>query len=71
MNRVMGIAWNDSTSQILRKENGKVVWRCPYYKRWKKILERCFYARDSKNNPTYKDVEVCEEWLYFSNFKSF
>lgn len=65
----MGIAWNDSNSPVLRKEKGKVVWRCHYYKRWKKILERCYSGINLVDKPTYFPVTVCDEWLYFSNFK--
>ena len=59
----------DLDYQILKKECGKVVWRCPYYKRWCKILDRCYNKRNLEDNPTYNDVYVCEEWLTFSNFK--
>ena len=65
----MGIAWNDSTTPILRKEMGVIVWRCLYYKRWKKILERCYSKANLVDNPTYYPVTVCKEWLYFSTFK--
>ena len=39
---------------------------CPYYDRWKKMLKRCY----SGNWPSYEDCAVCDEWLTFSNFKS-
>lgn len=70
MNSVMEIAWNDSPTPILRKSKGKVVWKCPYYKRWKKILDRCYGKSNLIDNPTYYPVTVCNEWLYFSNFKN-
>lgn len=34
-------------------------------KSWKAMLGRCYYY---KENPTYKDVTVCEEWHNFQNF---
>ena len=34
------------------------------------MLQRCYSERSKIKNPTYKDCYVCEEWLYFSNFKS-
>lgn len=44
------------------------VWICPYYKKWQAILERGV-CQDYKNRRTsYKDVTVCEEWKYLSNF---
>lgn len=48
----------------------KLVWICPFYKTWKHMLERCFCNKLKSKYPTYKDVTVCEEWLYFSNFKA-
>lgn len=37
---------------------------------WKGILERSFDYKKKKIHPTYNDVTCCEEWLYFSHFKS-
>ena len=44
--------------------------RCPYYVIWTNVLSRCFSASEKLRHPTYKDVTCCEEWLTFSNFKS-
>jgi len=43
---------------------------CPYYQRWTSMLQRCYSGSLHKRSPTYKDCTVCEEWLTFSNFKS-
>lgn len=48
----------------------KVIWKCPYYSRWFDMLKRCYNQKDLEKRPKYKDVEVCDEWMYFSNFKS-
>ena len=66
---IKGIGIRDVPDQICRKVNGKIVWRCPYYKRWNKLLDRCYVEINLKDNPTYTDVVVCDEWLKFSNFK--
>ena len=42
---------------------------CPYYHKWKKMLERCYSDKWKKNKPTYSECVVCVEWLTFSNFK--
>jgi len=42
---------------------------CPYYHKWKKMLERCYSAKWQKSKPTYSNCLVCVEWLTFSNFK--
>lgn len=36
------------------------------YKRWTFILRRCFYTKHTKS---YDDVEICRDWLNFSNFR--
>lgn len=38
------------------------------YALWRSMLERAYSARMQALNPTYKGVEVCEEWLNFQNF---
>lgn len=43
---------------------------CPFYRRWNSMLQRCYSENYHKYRPTYKDCEVCEDWLTFSNFKS-
>ena len=56
-----------------RHLNGKKkwisTWKCPYYTKWKSMIERCYSEKHQITNPAYKDVTVCEEWLTFSNFR--
>lgn len=35
---------------------------------WQHLLERCFSERCKEINPTYKNVTMCNEWLYYPNF---
>lgn len=58
--------------QVETKNNGKrvVIWRCPYYARWADMLKRCYSSKFLLSRPTYLGCIVCEEWLTFSNFKS-
>lgn len=46
-------------------KNGK---HTKYYARWKHMLQRCYSENYHKKRPTYKDCEVCDEWLNFQNF---
>ena len=39
------------------------------YKSWKRMLERCYSDNFKNKNHCYDNVTVCDEWLYFSNFK--
>ena len=72
-----GVGINDADYVVQRfeswQENGKqfkkLVWKCPYYVRWKCMLTRCYSVKFQEDNPTYKDCHVCEEWLIFSRFK--
>jgi hypothetical protein len=52
------------------KRTRKQVWECPYYRKWKNMLHRCYSDKYHERNPTYRGCAVCEEWLTFSNFKS-
>ena len=38
------------------------------YTTWKSILKRCFSESFKKNNPTYRNVTCCKEWLNYENF---
>lgn len=75
---VFGVGINDAEYTIKKNavsyENGKkkqkLVWVCPFYRKWAHMLERCYSEKQSTNNPTYKGCSVCEEWLTFSNFKA-
>lgn len=76
---VAGVGINDAGYPVdirisVNKKNGKrsqkVIWKCPYYARWKEIIIRCYSPRHLKKRPTYKDCIVCDEWLIFSNFKA-
>ena len=39
------------------------------YESWKHILERCYDEKEQKKHPTYKGCMVCDEWLFYPNFK--
>lgn len=64
-----GIGINDADYVTAPHVNGKRVF-CPYYKRWKLMLLRCYYTKKHKDSPKYADCLVCKDWLVFSNFKA-
>ena len=39
------------------------------YNRWRSMLTRCYNEKLRDKAPTYKDVFVSKEWLYYPNFK--
>lgn len=38
------------------------------YTIWYHILQRCFDEKYLQKHPAYRNVTVCEEWMYFPNF---
>ncbi len=39
------------------------------YRIWHEMISRCYGSRGQERRPTYKDCDVCEEWLRFSSYK--
>lgn len=77
--RYFGIGINDADYVIkkymeLPKVNGKrrrkLIWVCPYFSRWVNVLQRCYSENYHNLHETYRGCTVCEDWKYFSNFKS-
>lgn len=64
-----GVGKNDADYKVNQKIDGKQVW-CPFYKTWKEMLRRCFCKKTQIYDQSYVGVRVCNEWLVFSNFKS-
>ena len=47
-----------------------MVNECPFYRRWRSLMDRCYSKTVQDKRPTYKGCEVCEEWWVFVNFKT-
>ena len=73
-NLVYGVGVNDSEYNVYKtcQVNGrtKILWICPFYKKWIHMLERCNDQKLHLKYPTYKDCQIVPEWLIFSTFKS-
>ena len=76
---VYGVGRNDADYVVEKREtigyvNGKqkqkLVWTCPFYQTWKRMLIRCYYAKYKDAYSTYKGCSVSEEWKVFSNFRA-
>ncbi|HBT0444871.1 TPA: hypothetical protein MA058_003527 [Klebsiella pneumoniae] len=69
-----GVAINDSETPVRKtvQINGKAVevWGCPFYKIWCLMLARCYSKAYKKSYKYDYSPKVCEEWLIFSNFKT-
>lgn len=66
---VFGIAINNA-DYMVNITVDKRRFCCPFYKRWNHMLERCYSESFASKNPSYKGCTACEQWLTFSNFKS-
>ncbi len=63
---IYGVGINDADYQT----QGANIKPCPFYRKWKSMLERCYSEKMLSRRPTYRGTTVCEEWHTFSNFKS-
>lgn len=69
MRLVQGVGINDVGCTTTYNASGKNAI-CNYYKRWADMLSRCYSAKRQEKQPTYKGCSVVDEWLIFSNFRS-
>jgi hypothetical protein len=60
--KLYGVAFNDYSGST--SKHGR---RLVSYSVWKYMITRCYSNREDYSS--YKGCSVCEEWLYFSNFK--
>lgn len=67
---IQGVGINDSDYAVHRRENGKIVWTCPYYRTWKNMMVRAYSDKYKHRHPTYQGVTVCEEWHSFMRFRA-
>ena len=66
---VCGVGVNDANYTVKPTVGGKRL-RCPFYRTWCSMLMRCYDAKYQSAYPTYIGCSVCDEWLFFSNFKA-
>lgn len=64
MKKIYGMGINDYNYSL--RENGKKI---KSYNVWRHMLMRCYDEKYQEKYPTYIGCIVCDEWLYFSNFK--
>lgn len=64
MKKVCNVGINDYQYNVV--VNGKMI---KSYDTWKHMLLRCYDKKEQLKHPTYIGCTICDEWLYFSNFK--
>lgn len=62
---VYGVGINDYDGYISEHQIPIKSYKC-----WVRVLERCYDKKIKIKRPSYNDVTICEDWLKFSNFKS-
>lgn len=60
---------NDADYKVSPVINGKPVV-CPFYKTWRGLIARTASSVTKLNQPAYLNVDCCDDWLLFSNFKA-
>ncbi len=63
-----GVGVNDA-DYVTDTSINKVRISCPCYKAWVRMLERVYSNKWHEKYKNYTNVVVCDEWLYFSNFR--
>ena len=75
---IFGVGINDADYPVYvtknKLVNGKNTiiskWECHFYSVWRNMLTRCYHAKYQERNKSYIGVTACDEWLTFSNFRS-
>lgn len=59
----------ETISYVNGKQKQKLVWKCPFYRKWSAMLGRCYSEKSQIKYPTYQGCYVTKEWLTFSTFR--
>lgn len=66
---VYGFGINDVGYSISMYDgNKKQIWMCPYYKKWREIIKRCYCPKYLVKNPSYLGCYVDVSWTKLSSF---
>lgn len=66
---LLGVGINDADHIVRLLVSGEWI-TSPFYKTWADMLKRCYSTQYQESWPTYVGCTVCDEWLLFSNFRS-
>lgn len=71
---VCGVGVNNADYSVYKVETlddgSKVTWVCPFYSRWKHMIERAYAHYIKKQAPSYERCYVVPEWHYFMTFRA-
>jgi len=66
---VCGVGINDADYVTYKIIDGK-RWRCPFYRAWMNMLDRCYSPKHHARRPNYIGCSVVHEWHYFMAFRA-
>ena len=67
---ICGVGINDAPYSVsFTDEHGK-EHRCPFYSRWRSLLQRVLDPKVHKKYPTYAECTIDPDWLIFSKFRA-
>ena len=64
-----GVGLNDANYMVRYRGVGGKSLVCPFYRKWKDMLKRCYSDRCHARYPTYKGCFVHKNWHTFSVFR--
>lgn len=76
---IYGVGVNDSNSRTEKRhvaldcagqKISNPIWKCPFYRVWINMLQRCYSEKALAKRPTYAGCLVVDEWHRFSAFRS-
>ena len=74
MKLIHGVGINDADYNVYKTERVdgklKVLWICPFYEKWKSMVDRCYSKVVHSRQPTYASCSVVPEWHYFMTFRA-
>lgn len=65
---VFGVGDNDADYKVYPTINGKQV-KCPFYRVWENMLQRCYSEEYQRRRPTYLNCTVSDDWHSFMIFR--
>ena len=69
-----GVGINDANYATLKQTilNGKTItlWECPFYRKWKNMIHRCYNKKYQNRQPTYMGCSVAGIWHRFTTFRA-
>ena len=64
----MGIVYGNGINNMERGWASENEWNYRVYRTWQSMIRRCYDKKYHKTCPTYVGCNVCNDWLYLSNF---